>query len=77
MNAQKRKELQEAIDYLEKARVIIEEIRDEEQNCFDNLPEGLQCSEKGDKFQEAIDNLDTVASDLDQSIMTVEETIQN
>ena len=46
MNAQKRRELQKAIDYLEKAKAIIEEIRDEEQNCFDNLPEGLQCSEK-------------------------------
>lgn len=77
MNAQKRKELQKAIDYLEKAKTIIEEIRDEEQECFGNLPEGLQYSEKGDRFQEAIDNLDTVASDLDQSIMTVEETIQN
>ena len=77
MNAQKRKELQKAIDYLEKAKAIIEEIRDEEQNCFDSLLEGLQCSEKGDKFQETIDNLDTVATDLDQSIMTVEETTQN
>ena len=76
MNAQKRKELQKAIELLEKARSIVEEIRDEEQNCFDNLPEGLQSSEKGEKFTEDIDNLDTVAADLEQMIMTIEEVIQ-
>lgn len=42
MNADRRKQLGEALSKLNDARIIIEQVRDEEQEAFDNLPESLQ-----------------------------------
>jgi hypothetical protein len=44
----------------------IEGIRDEEQEYFDNMPEGFQNGDRGSTAQEAIDNLEAAASDLDE-----------
>jgi hypothetical protein len=44
----------------------MEAIRDEEQESFDNLSEGLQQSENGQKMEEA-------ANSLDEWITSVEE----
>jgi methyl-accepting chemotaxis protein len=50
----------------------IEEMRDEEQEKFDNLSEGLQQSEKGQTFEATISALDTAydqannASDIEE-----------
>ena len=43
----------------------IEGIRDEEQEYFDNMPEGFQNGDKGSTAQEAIDNLEAAIDDLD------------
>ena len=45
---------------LEKAWSILEEVLQEEQECFDNLPESLQCSDKGEMIGENIDDLTTI-----------------
>lgn len=52
----------------------LEEMRDEEESKFDNMPEGLQESERGEAIQEAIDKLsevvdmlESVASDLEDA----------
>jgi hypothetical protein len=50
----------------------LESIRDEEQNKFDNMPEGLQSSSKGTDIEDAIQLLDDAISDLD-SIDNAEE----
>ena len=47
----------EAIDQLS-------EIRDEEQEAYDNLPESLQDSERGENMQNCIDALEEFMSDL-------------
>lgn len=73
MNKVRRKKIGEAIDLIEQAREILESVMDEEQDAFDNLPEGLQSSERGETMEEYIgtiaecmDNLDT---DLLQEIV--------
>ena len=48
----------EAIDQLS-------EIRDEEQEAYDNLPESLQDSERGENMQDCIDSLESFMSDLE------------
>lgn len=58
----------EAIEKLEDALSNVQEIRDEEQDKFDNLPEGLQASGKGDDIQSAIDALDSAVTDLEAAI---------
>ena len=44
----------------------VEEIRDEEQEPFDNLPEGLQSSERGNAMEEAISNLDSAIDGINE-----------
>lgn len=43
----------------------VEAIRDEEEEKYDNLPEGLQESEMGGTLQEVYDKLDGIAISLD------------
>lgn len=63
MNDRRRKELYDIIDKLES-------LINNEQESFDNMPENLQFSEKGEKLEENIDSL-TEARDI---ITTVAET---
>lgn len=49
MNKQRRKELEEAVRLLEEAYSTIESILEQEQEAFDNMPEGLQESERGEQ----------------------------
>ena len=54
MNKQRRKELSEACTLLcsaqesiERAKEVVDGVRDYEEEAYDNLPEGLQESDKG------------------------------
>ena len=38
----------------------LQEILDEEQECYDNLPEGIQYSEKGETMEECISSIESV-----------------
>lgn len=53
----------------------LETLRDEEQEYYDNMPEGLQAGEKGDKAQEAVDNLDSAVSETETAHDSIEEAI--
>ena len=56
---------------------VLEEVRDEEQDAYDNMPEGLQYSERGDMMQEAIDNLDEAVDAVDEVISNLESAISS
>lgn len=74
MNAARRKELSKAIDLIEQAKEIISAVAEEEREAYDNLPEGLQESEMGDKMNEIADDLEYV--DLDEVVDTIQEIIE-
>lgn len=73
MNAKRRNAIESVINELIerfeeiKAEAIdqLSEIRDEEQEAYDNLPEALQDSEKGENMQNCIDALEYFMSDLE------------
>lgn len=65
MNKARRKEIARAITLMEKAREILEEVMDEEQEAFDNMPESLQCSERGEAMEEYISTIEEVMEYLD------------
>ena len=73
MNAKRRNAIDSVINELIekfeeiKAEAIdqLSEIRDEEQEAYDNLPESLQESEKGENMQNCIDALEYFMSDLE------------
>lgn len=73
MNAKRRNAIESVINELIekfeeiKAEAIdqLSEIRDEEQEAYDNLPEALQDSERGENMQNCIDALEEFMSDLE------------
>ena len=51
MNKDRRNRIEKCISQLEDIKTELECIRDEEQEAYDNLPEGIQMSERGDTMQ--------------------------
>lgn len=58
MNNTRRKAIQAIMNKLEEIMEEIECIKDEEQEAFDNLPESIQTSERGEAMESAVYNLD-------------------
>ena len=52
MNKKRRKILEEALDLIERATGMIECVKEEEEEAYDNLPEWLQNSEKWEKIRQ-------------------------
>lgn len=65
MNKVRRKELARVVDLLDQARDLLETIRDEEQEAFDNLPESIQYSERGEAMENYIGTMDEILDYLD------------
>ena len=72
MNKDRRARIQALINKLEDIKEDIDFIIDEEQEYYDNMPESIQAGEKGDKAQEAVDNLDYAYSQIDEVIEYLE-----
>lgn len=65
--AEERARLVVAHDTIESAKDSIEELYKEENDKFDNLPEGLQESGLGETLQEIASMLENIAFDLDDT----------
>lgn len=76
MNKADRVELQKAITMIDEARAIVESTGEREQEKFDNLTEGLQASERGQKFEELANSLAEVADSLGEAISTIETAME-
>ena len=75
MNKARRKKLQKALDLLSEAKGIIEQCRDEEQDAFDNMPEGLQFSERGEQMEEYISLMDEAYDNIEDVESNIEEML--
>jgi len=78
MNNARRKVIQEAlklldIGTLEQIKSDIENAQSEEQDFYDNMPEGIQAGDKGEKAQAAIDALGEIMDSLDTAIEALQE----
>lgn len=67
MNKQRRKEIQEAIARIEDLTSDVEMILSDEQDAFDNMPEGLQFSYNGETSEEAISLLEDAVESLEEA----------
>lgn len=72
MNAKVRKEIAKHIASLNDIRDKLESIRDDENQKYDNMPEGLQDSERANEMLEAVDNLDSAISAIDEAVEYLE-----
>lgn len=70
MNKQRRKEIANAIRQIE---TVVSSILADEEEAFDNMPESLQESERGDISQEAQDNLSNAIDALEEAIICLED----
>lgn len=73
MNKQRRKMLAEAIDLIMRANEIIEICKSEEEESLENLPEGIQCSDRGEQMEEYIDQMDECFGDLESVCEALDE----
>lgn len=76
MNNQRRKEIEAVLNELADLRSRIETIQSEEQDAYDNMPEGLKQSERGTKAEEACSRLEdalTAFDDLESALNDASE----
>ena len=73
MNKQRRTEIANIVTELELLKERLDKVLSVEQDVFDNMPENLQYSMRGEESQEAIDNMDGAMSDLENAISQLED----
>lgn len=84
MNKKQRKELEKIRSRIDSSccelNEIYEEIvmiRDEEEEKYENLSEGLQCSELGEKLIEVSEQLDNIASEVEDCVSSLESIVMD
>lgn len=77
MNKQRRTEIQDVMDKLTELRDQVECIQNDEQEAFDNLPEGIQASDKGSMMEEAVNSLQDALDGIDEAVSGLENAQAN
>jgi ABC-type transporter Mla subunit MlaD len=84
MNNERRKALgavvasvQEALSKLDGLSGDLETARDEEQESFDNLPEGLQQAERGQSMEAAVSAMDQALGALEEAVGNLDEVVSS
>jgi predicted phage gp36 major capsid-like protein len=72
MNKERRKKIADLILQLQAVQSDIEELQAEEQDCFDNLTEGLQATERGEKMEATAESLSEAGEAVDEVISALE-----
>ena len=72
MNKQRRKEIYEQVKFIEQIKSNLEAILSDEEFSFDNMPENLQGSMRGEESQEAIDILSEAIDTLQSACDTLD-----
>ena len=77
MNKQRRQQLYDATAALDEAVAVIQDVQAEEDDAFNNLSEGLQCSRTGGAMQDAIDILDSFVDEIEAVKSKIEKFAEN
>lgn len=73
MNKQRRKRLAEAFDKLDEVLEIIEEVKQEESEAMENLPDNFRYGERGEEMQNYIDMMDEAGGYIEDAKSVVEQ----
>lgn len=76
MNNQRRKQIEAVLNELADLRYRVEELQNEEQEAYDNMPEGLQQSERGEKAEQAASALDNALTAFDDIESSLNEALE-
>ena len=72
MNKERRNKISKIIEGIEKIKSDLQDVLSEEENVFDNMPENLQCSMRGEESEESIDYMNEAVDALDNAIEQLE-----
>ncbi len=75
MNDDRRAAIRKVIDELADLRAQLEVLRDDEQDSFDNLPEGLKAAPNGQASEAAVDALEAAVNGLEEAESSLNEAI--
>lgn len=75
MNANRRKQIAHIISSIRAELGTLEEVRGEEQEAFDNMPESLQTGSGGEAAEQAIAAMDTALDEINSAIDDLEGEI--
>jgi hypothetical protein len=73
MNKERREKIKIGIKLFEKAKDTLQEVLDDEQFAFDNMPENLQGSMRGMESEEAIEKLENSIDKIAEVIDELDE----
>lgn len=73
MNKQRRNEIHDILSELQSIKTRLEMVQMNEELAFDNMPENLQYSMRGEESQEAIDVMNSAVESLDEAISQLED----
>jgi flagellar biosynthesis chaperone FliJ len=73
MNKERRNKIIKIISEIEQVKDKLQAVLDEEESVFDNMPENLQCSMRGEESEESISYMDEAIEALDNAIEQLEE----
>jgi hypothetical protein len=72
MNNERRKQIAAAVAAIGAARDKLEQAAADEQNAFDNLPEAIQDSERGQKMDENANEILDAAAEIGEALSQIE-----
>lgn len=64
MNDAKRSMLREAVQYLNRATALVDNVADKESDAMDNVPENLQGSDRYSAMEEVVDRLNDASEKI-------------
>ena len=73
MNKQRRKQLADMVEQLELLKSELEEVTEQEEEAFENMPESIQESDRGQRMQEVIEILDNAMLSIEEAIDGITE----
>lgn len=71
MNNDRRKEIKNIYSQLDVINMMIERIKDDEQDYYDNIPENLQGGLRADRSLDYIETLEDAISDIEDVISSL------
>ncbi len=75
MNKARRQQLKKWLEDMEAIKSELEMICSDEEESFDNMPEGVKASQNGMNSEEAIDIMNEAVSSIENAISVIEDIV--
>lgn len=76
MNKARRAKLNALINALTELKSDVELLQEEEQDAFDNLPESIQETDRGEAMQDAADSMSDAMDLIDEAVEALETAME-